>query len=78
MIFYPFSRKTGALSACPNSRRYPNLFGLGSVLVLAFLVGYRAGSFAGRLAGGLAFAAAAFRAGFFQIGFIDSFDMFHD
>jgi hypothetical protein len=78
MIFLSFFKKNGRAFRVPDSRRFPKLFGLDSGLVLTFLVGNRAGSFAGRLAGGLAFAAAALRAGFFQIGFVNGFNMFHD
>ena len=44
-------------------------------LLLALLVCHGAGSFASRLAGGLALAAAALDSGFFQIGFVESLDM---
>jgi hypothetical protein len=43
----------------------------------ALLVGYCAGSFAGRLAGSLALAASAARGSLLEVGFIDGFDVFH-
>jgi hypothetical protein len=46
-------------------------------LFLALLVRDCAGSLAGRLARGLAFAAAALRGGFLQIGFVKRFNVLH-
>ena len=53
------------------------LFACFAGLVLALLVGNGAGSFACGLAGSLAFAAAAFCAGFFKVCVVNSFDVFH-
>jgi hypothetical protein len=50
---------------------------LRSLRILTLLVRYGAGGFAGRLAGRLALAAAALDSALFQVGFIQSFDLFH-
>ena len=47
------------------------------ILVLALLVGDGAGGLAGRLAGGLALAAAALDGGFLEVRAVDRLDMFH-
>ena len=46
-------------------------------LLLAFLVCNSTGGLAGRLAGSLALAATALHGRFFQIGFVQSLNMFH-
>ena len=46
-------------------------------LLFALLIGNSAGGLAGRLAGGLALAATAFSSALLQIGFVQSFDVFH-
>jgi hypothetical protein len=45
--------------------------------VLALLVGHGAGSLAGGLAGSLAFAAAALGSSLFEIGLVESLNVFH-
>ena len=47
------------------------------LLFFALLVGNGAGGLAGRLAGGLTFAAAALYSAFLQVGLIQSLNMFH-
>ena len=46
-------------------------------VAFALLVGNGAGGLAGRLAGSLALATTTLGSSFFQVGFIQSFDVFH-
>jgi hypothetical protein len=80
MYHLKISKKTagapGFGHAC-NEFRIQKLFVSFAGFVFTFLVCNGAGSFACRLAGSLAFAAAAFCAGFFKICIVNSFDVFH-
>ena len=60
--------------SCPYHRPYLKWL---CPLSLALLVCNRAGSLAGRLAGSLAFAAAALDSAFFQVCLIDGLNVFH-
>ena len=68
------ARKFSRLQILHKSKK---LFACLAGFVLAFLICNSAGSFASGLARSLAFAAAAFGAGFFKICVVNSFNVFH-
>ena len=79
MYHLKISKKTAGVPGIGTPAIFNNqkLFVAFAGFVFAFLVCNSAGSFASRLAGSLAFAAAAFCAGFFKICVVNSFNVFH-